>query len=133
MPFFMFLSGLTTFYSYRSINSISEYFAYTRKKFLRLAPAFFLFGIVILAGKLAVSRFLHVDNVPKNLCEEVFLIAIKPSASVASSLWYIYVLFVLLALFPLLLTILRGDVRFLLLLALGLYFGTNGKSVGRWL
>jgi fucose 4-O-acetylase-like acetyltransferase len=122
MPFFMFLSGLTTFYAYKSINSVSEYFTYTKKKFLRLAPAFFLFGIVILTGKLAVSKFLHVDNVPTDLLHEILLIAINPSLSVASSLWYIYVLFELLALFPLLLKIFRGDVRFLVALGLLLYF-----------
>ena len=122
MPFFMFLSGLTTFYAYKPINTVSEYLVYAKKKFFRIVPAFFFFGIVILAGKLAASKYLHVDNVPKNLLDEILLIALKPSLSVASSLWYIYVLFELLALFPLLLTVFRGDVRLLLLLGLALYF-----------
>jgi len=122
MPFFMFLSGLTMYYAYKPINSVRDYLAYVKKKFVRIAPAFFLFGFIILAGKLAVSKFLHVDNVPTDLVHEIVLIAIQPSLSVASSLWYVYVLFELLAIFPLLLMVFRGNVHLLLLLALALYF-----------
>ena len=62
MPFFMCLSGVTMYVSYRHVADAGAYFAYVRAKFLRLMPAFFLFGLLVLLGKEVASNFMPVDN-----------------------------------------------------------------------
>ncbi len=122
MPFFMFLSGLTMFYSYRGVDSARNYFSFVAKKFVRIAPAFVLFGTAILVGKILASRFLLVDNVPDNILNEFLLMLAAPGQSAAGSLWYIYALFEITALFPLLLLLVKGRVETLIPLLLVLYF-----------
>jgi hypothetical protein len=71
-----------------------------------------MFSILIWGGKLVASRVVHVDNAGAGThpVESLLLIVVNPTASVAASLWFIYVLFLLYLSFPLLLRLFRGSV-----------------------
>ena len=122
MPFFMFLPGFIMLYTYRGVDSVASYSSYVRKRFMRLAPGFFVFAVAILLGKMAMAQFIHVDDVPESFLQEVLQIALKPGSSAAGSLWFIYVLMELYILFPLLLLIVGGRPALLVPLAAVLYF-----------
>ena len=85
---------------FRPIHSLGDYGKYARGKFLRLVPAYVLFGAAVLAGKVLAGRFLHVDNAPAGLATGIVAILLRPASSCASSLWYIYVLFAYYLAFP---------------------------------
>jgi fucose 4-O-acetylase-like acetyltransferase len=127
MPFFMFLSGFVMFYSYKAINNRREYLSYVKKRFMRLMPAYFLFILIIYAGKLISERFVHVDN-PVKTYQEIFGIFLYPTESFSVFLWYIYVLFLYYATVPILLKITKNNYTLLLVfslvLSISIYFVT---------
>ena len=100
MPLFMFLSGLILAYSRKPISSAGDYLHYVLGKFKRLMPAYLLFSLVVFVGKLAMSKFMHVDNSATSLLS-YFDVLINPLNSYCAYLWYIYVLFIFCALTPL--------------------------------
>jgi fucose 4-O-acetylase-like acetyltransferase len=122
MPFFMFLSGLIMYYSYRPIESMQDYVKYISKKFMRLMPAFILFGVVILIGKVVCSHFMYVDRVPDDLLEQFMYLLIIPAKSYSFMLWYIYVLFIFYLLMPGFLFIVRKRVELLLIIGACIHF-----------
>ena len=122
MPFFMFLSGLVMAHCFRPMHSWGDYGKYARGKFLRLVPAYVLFGAVVLTGKVLAVRFLHVDNAPGGLATGIVDILLRPASSCASSLWYIYVLFAYYLAFPWLMKATRGRPAILLPLAVAIHF-----------
>lgn len=103
MPLFMFLSGLIMFYTYKPIKSFNHYSKYVSKKFMRLMPAFLIFSVLVFAGKYFGGKFFHIDNGVSSLFE-YFKILIIPQKSFSNYLWYIYVLFFLYAIFPILIS-----------------------------
>ncbi|MGB8857473.1 MAG: acyltransferase, partial [Burkholderiales bacterium] len=117
MPLFMFLSGVTMQLSYKPLLQYSTYPEYVRQKFIRLMPAFLIFGALTLAGKIVGSSFMQIDNPPSGWIDGLTLIFFKPIHSTAGSLWYIYVLFMFYALLPLLHSITRSNL--LAMLAIG--------------
>lgn len=100
MPFFMFLSGFIMEYTFRSMEVAGGYFNYARGKFMRLMPAFFLVAVLVVIGKTIASHLVHVDNVPQGIVDGLGDILIRPIYSSASSLWYLYVLFIFYLVFP---------------------------------
>lgn len=100
MPFFMFLSGFVMEYTFRPMEVAGGYFNYARGKFMRLMPAFFVVAFLIVIGKTIASHLMHVDNVPQGVVDGLVDILIRPIYSSASSLWYIYVLFIFYLVFP---------------------------------
>jgi peptidoglycan/LPS O-acetylase OafA/YrhL len=117
MPFFMFLSGAIFAVTWGRLEGLSAYGAFARARLLRLAPGFALFSLIIWAGKVVGGRFLHVDNAQSADVDSLVLIFTRPGASVATTLWYIYVLLELYLAFPLLLALVRGRVLAALALA----------------
>lgn len=122
MPLFMFLSGMVFQYTYTPAVSLSDYVDWARKKIVRLAPGFLLIGTAIALAKPLAASVIHVDNAQsgdflRNLAD-LFL---RPTESVASSLWYVYVLLELYLLFPLLDMLLRGRRLAIMGIALGLH------------
>lgn len=101
MPFFMFLSGFIIEYTYRNPQGIAAYSAYIKNKFMRLMPAFLIMAVFIYLGKLIASHFIHVDNLQRDDVSGLLDILLHPAQSSASSLWYIYVLFLFYMMFPL--------------------------------
>ena len=93
MPLFMVLTGITFALSLPRFESWRAVGDYSRRKLGRLIVPYLFFGLLILAGKLIASRWLHVDNVPKGtLAEDVLMLVVRPSESAAGFLWFIYVL-----------------------------------------
>lgn len=107
MPFFMFLSGAVFFVTFSRIRP-GESAAFIRSRATRLLPAFFAFALIIWAAKTIGGQFLHVDNRPDEGLSDLLKILTRPSESVATSLWYIYVLFQLYVIFAVILVATRG-------------------------
>lgn len=103
MPFFMFLSGAVFQATWTPLTGLGAYGAWAAKKARRLVPGFVLFSLLIWGGKTVASLFLHVDNAPSEGAAALLRIFLEPAASVAGSLWYVYVLLELQLAFPLLL------------------------------
>src|SRR5262249_26497515 len=74
----------------------------------RLLPAFVIFALLIWAAKVLASGVVHVDNVRGADWTELTNIFVRPTESVATSRWYIYVLFQLTVLSAAVLTLTRG-------------------------
>ncbi len=125
MPFFMFLSGFVYFYTFKNIHSIKEYFSYSRKKIIRLLSPFLIFGIFILLGKIFMSSFTDIQNVNENILQGIIDILVKPSESVAISLWFIYVLLELLLIMPIVVYLFHGSNIAMIAFGLILYFVPN--------
>ncbi|MCB5183697.1 acyltransferase [Methylobacillus gramineus] len=100
MPFFMFLSGFIIEYTYKPLVGFSQFSSYVKSKFLRLMPAFLIMAILIYLGKLIASHFIQVDNLQGRDVSALLDILLYPAQSSASSLWYIYVLFLFYLIFP---------------------------------
>ena len=118
MPFFMYLSGYTLYYTLPKIESIQEYWQFIKKKALRLLPPLLLFGIFIGIGKYLMQSHIEVDRVPPFSWYEFLKIIIEPMDSFARSIWYIYVLFEFYVTIPLLLK--ATNFKLILLIIIGL-------------
>lgn len=121
MPLFMFISGVILAYTRKPIASLSDYWGYVKRKFMRLMPAYFLFALIVFAGKLAFAKFMQVDNSVPSLAS-LFDVVLNPLSSYCAYLWYIYVLFILYALAPLLYYVTRGQLAWALPVAFALQF-----------
>lgn len=129
MPFFMYLSGFVMFYTFKAMENFTGYFTYVQKKAVRIVPAFFLFGIVILLGKMAAAPVMHVDNQPTaNFIQGVLGIILTPGQSAAKGLWFVYVLFEFYLIVPLLLFVFGGRIWPIILIGLGLAF-VSGPAI----
>lgn len=124
MPLFMFLSGAAFYYSYRPVADAKSYWQYVSKRAARLLPGFFLFSVLILGAKEAARHFLHVDNLYTTGAEALLGIVLHPGASVAKSLWYVFVLMQFCIFFPLLITVARGNLRVVLLVSAAIHGAT---------
>jgi hypothetical protein len=58
----------------------------------RLFVPYVAFGLLIIVGKLAASRVMHVDRPPEGTLDEVVRLLAMPNMSAAGFLWFIYVL-----------------------------------------
>jgi fucose 4-O-acetylase-like acetyltransferase len=116
MPFFVFLSGAVFQVTFQP-DGLLGLARFARSRAARLLPAFFVFAIAIWAAKILAAQFLHVDNLRGGDWEELLRIAFRPSESVATSLWYIYVLFQFCVLSAAILTVSRGRVTPLVVVA----------------
>lgn len=121
MHFLFFLCGIIMAYTYRPVNSYSDYKTYVLKKFKRLMGGYILFSLIIFFGKMFSGKFLFVDN-PVNSVNELVIILVRPKISFSSSLWFVYALFIFYAITPLLLKVSRNKMEFLLPFALLCYF-----------
>lgn len=125
MPFFMYLSGLVFFLvSLDKINSITDYTNFIKKRAFRLLLPFFIFGVVITAGKMVASNFLHVEKLPNNFFMAIAntIVLWDVNTSPVFSIWYIYVLFVFCVIVPPILRLLRSNLFLLYCLSLILFF-----------
>jgi peptidoglycan/LPS O-acetylase OafA/YrhL len=98
----------------------AEYCAYVWKRFVRLLPAYAMVGTLILIGKIGAAPFVHVDNVPTEFIGGAIDILTRPNVSAAKTLWYVYTLFQLAAVYPLLQLVFKNYVLAAGILALPL-------------
>jgi fucose 4-O-acetylase-like acetyltransferase len=121
MPFFMYLSGYVTFLSGSARVAGRDWPAFVGKRAYRLLIPFLLFGLMIVAGKLLAARYIHVDNLPESPMSALTALIWDTDRSPALSVWYIAVLFVMCAITPPLMALVRGRTWVLVAIALILY------------
>ena len=123
MPFFMFLSGMIFYYTYKPVNNFTDYLSYLLKKAKRILLPFIIFGTLIVLIKLATAKVFYVPNATSsNIVEMCFNLLFKPKESSAISLWYLYVLFEFYIVFPLFLILCNNKVIVMVGICLILYF-----------
>jgi fucose 4-O-acetylase-like acetyltransferase len=92
MPLFMTLTGISFALSLPKFPDWPSLVRFSKEKMLRLAVPYLFFGLLILVGKMAASYVIHVDNPPQGILHDVLALVVRPNTSVASFLWFIYVL-----------------------------------------
>ena len=123
MPFFMFLSGIVFYYSYKPAKTIYEYLIFIKGKFIRLIPPFLFFGTLMFLGKMIISEISHVENFTSNdIMQNFYKLFFMPTSSFARSLWYIYILFEYYVIFSLAVLIFKKRLYVLVILGVTLYF-----------
>lgn len=108
MPFFVFLSGTVFQITFKPAANLAEFGRFVKLRAMRLLPAFVAFALLIWAAKMLASGVVHVDNVRGADVTELLNIFVRPTESVATSLWYIYVLFQLTVVSAVVLTLTGG-------------------------
>lgn len=98
MPLFMMVSGYLYERSVK-IHSFDDYFRFLRKKWQRLLAPYFAISAVVILIKVVAQKYVVMEN-PVTL--EVFkYLLINPQGGPTTFLWYIYTLFVIFLIFPL--------------------------------
>lgn len=95
MPFFFYLSGMVAWLAGHATAPPETWPRLLRARARRLLLPFALMALLITLGKLAASRFIHVDNAPTGLFAGLLDTVWRPLDSPAYSLWYLAVLFLL--------------------------------------
>ena len=113
MPFFIFISGFLIAYSYKGL----PYIIYLYRRFRKFFVPYVAIGVVVTMLSVIREGF---EAVPKSL----LCLLISPKESEATFLWYIYLLFVFYAIYP---VIVRLRCRWqicvdIILLSLGIVF-----------
>jgi len=121
MPFFMYLSGYVCYLSGAARTAPTAWPHLVKRRAARLVVPFVIFGLALIAGKLAAAQFVHVDNTPVSLPRALIGMIWDTDNSPAISVWYIFVVFVLTILTPAMFWITRGRLASLLLLAAVVY------------
>jgi fucose 4-O-acetylase-like acetyltransferase len=122
MPFFMMLSGYVSMMTGAAMVSSDAWPRLVARRAERLLLPFALFGLFILVGKLVAARFMAVDNMPQSFWAGLSAMVWDTDHSPALSVWYVAVLFVIIAIVPPLLWALRASLPALLAVAVVVYF-----------
>jgi fucose 4-O-acetylase-like acetyltransferase len=120
MPFFMYLSGMVTFYSDAARTAAIGYGTYLRRRATRLLVPFLVFGVFSVLVKHLAEPFIAVDNNIGSLGQGLMALFWKTHLSPAGSVWYIYVLFIYCMAVPPLVWVVRRT-EYLLAMAAALY------------
>ena len=121
MPFFMYLSGYTTFLSGASRAPPGAWRKLIGRRASRLLVPFLLFGVAILVGKSIAAHFVFVDNAPHSFIQGLIGLLWYTDTSPAVSVWYIFVLFVLCVATPVILHVTGNRTYLLVAIAAILY------------
>lgn len=121
MPMFMYMSGFVMFYSMSAFIKPQSYPLYLCRRALRFMLPYLLIGLAILLGKVIASRFIFVDNAGGGLMDGLLSLFWNTQASPASSLWYIFVMFLFCLVVPPLLWLTRDRIWPLLVLGIIMY------------
>ncbi|RZL01421.1 MAG: acyltransferase [Rubrivivax sp.] len=100
MPLFMVLSGISLGLSWKVLAHDAAVLRYVGKRLKKLVIPYAALGLIIIVGKLVASRYIHVDNVPPDVLTGLLDLFLRPMASAASFLWFIYVLSAYFLVFP---------------------------------
>lgn len=92
MPFFIFISAFLIRYSFKDIDSLNGYWQYIRRKAVKFIPPYIIIGIVCILLK-------RPESINVFLTQVVCLLN-NPLGSEATFLWYIYLLFLLYVISP---------------------------------
>lgn len=122
MPFFMYLSGYVSYLSGSARVRPRGWPRLLSRRVARLLVPFFLFGPLLVTGKLFTAHFMSIDNAPASLGSALVGMLWDTDHSAAISIWYLAVVFMLAVITPPLLWLVRGRVGLLTLLAGAIYF-----------
>jgi len=122
MPFFMYLSGYIMYYTLPKFTSTKEYLLFIKQKAFRLLMPLVILGLTIGIGKYAFQNLIKVDGVPAFSALEFLKILIEPTNSFASSVWYIYVLFLFYLIVPIVLVLFNRREYMILILGVLIHF-----------
>ncbi|WP_426191539.1 acyltransferase family protein [Massilia sp. DWR3-1-1] len=100
MPLFMSLSGMALGLSWRHRSSWGQVSELVKSRIRTLMVPYVIFGLAIVAGKLILMRFIHIDHPPENFLNGVLDIVLYPAMSASVFLWYIQVLAMYFLVFP---------------------------------
>jgi fucose 4-O-acetylase-like acetyltransferase len=134
MPVFMFISGAIFYHTYRPFTTVSGYAGFVGRRASRLVPGFLIFSLLIWSSKVLAARSLNPEvfdtrKLGAGGVAPLLEIVTHPGASVARSLWFIYVLFQFYVFFPLLLRVVRGNLVAVIIISAGLHALTHLISV----
>ncbi|MEJ0062498.1 MAG: acyltransferase [Alphaproteobacteria bacterium] len=132
MPLFMYLSGIVMFYTGAAETPPGKYWDFLKKRAFRFLLPFVLFGLTIILGKLAFSHFMTVDRQPPGLTDGLKAMFINTDSGPATSIWYVYVMFVYCAIVPPLMWLMRGKAWALLALAAALHYAPLPEYFYLW-
>lgn len=121
MPFFMYLGGLIFYHVGDALSPRPTYWSYLVRRAERLLIPFLALGLLILFGKLAVETFVHVDNRPPDIRSGLASLFWTTAQSPATSVWYVFVLFVYCGITPVLLKLSHGRLWPVLVIAAALH------------
>jgi len=93
MPFFLYLSGYVMVLSGAIRTTDAQIPRYAWRRAQRLLVPFLLLGVVVLVGKLAAQRLVHVDNQPGGLLGGLRDLVFTTEDSPATFIWFLWVLF----------------------------------------
>lgn len=124
MPFFFYLSGMVSWLAGHARTGPGGWPSLALSRARRLLVPFALMGALIVIGKLVAARIMVVDNTPRGVMPGLIDLIWNPARSPAYALWYLFVLFVLSLLAPVLLWTLRGRLVLVLLAFAALEFIT---------
>jgi fucose 4-O-acetylase-like acetyltransferase len=119
MPLFMALTGITFALSLPRFSAWADLWRYCGRRVERLFLPYVAFGLLIIVGKHAAARFVHVDNLPGS--SALMSLFVMPRHSGVEFLWFIYVLSIYLALVPAFFQLAGRRPGLLLALAVALY------------
>lgn len=92
MPFFIFISAFLIRYSFKEIDGINGYWQYIRRKAVKFIPPYIIIGIVCILLKRPESFNVFLS--------QAICLLNNPMGSEATFLWYIYLLFLLYIISP---------------------------------
>lgn len=111
MPAFLYLGGLVMAHTGGlRVGPGEAYRNYLGRRAVRLLVPFFALGLLVVAGKLALAPFLHVDNAPGDAGEALLGLLWDTSRSPSLTVWYVFVAFVYVAALPPLVRLSGGSI-----------------------
>lgn len=121
MPFFLYLSGIVAVFSGALYTRPENWTALCNARARRLLIPFFAIGSLIVFGKFLTQQFLYVDNHAASLGAALANLVWHTADSPAGCIWYLFVLFLLTLLAPVLLWANFGGLYYLLIAGFILY------------
>ena len=107
MPLFMVISGVLFAMTQKPLLSWREYVAFIRKKAGRLLLPYMSITLILLLVKFTAAKFFTLSSpVAGDIPYYIFL---NPLGGFSNILWFVYTLFVIFMLFPMLILVVRND------------------------
>lgn len=121
MPLFMYLSGLVAVFSGTLFTPPKNWPILLAARAQRLLIPFFALGLFIVCGKSVAQHFIFVDNQAASLWAGMTNLLWHTKDSPALSIWYLFVLFTLSIVSPVLVWADRGQLSYLSILGFLIY------------
>ena len=111
MPFFMFISGFVSARRVMEVAASGGYGAFVRQRAMRLLVPFAVFGLILLFAKIGASHLETIRRTPASLSSGLADLVFHTENSGATTIWYLYALFVFLCAAPIVIRGAQFDLR----------------------